>query len=361
MADAEWTLDALREHLTGAVELELLTIPPYLCALYSIHPQKNLEAGLIIRSVVVEEMLHMILAANVLNAVGGKPNLTSGEFMPPRYPTTIPYHAGRLEVGLRPLDEDALSTFLSIENPSYLARVPLKPTAGAAQPRIMSLGYETIGDFYDAVERALVELVLEHGEDKVFIGDHSLQIGPEHYYASGGHAIKVHELSDAIDALEQIVEQGEGKITKPPSGEKFDPERDLAHFYRFNELATGRRYQVDDVPEAPTGPPIEFDEHAIYNMKPNLKTAELPTALREASDDCNVVWSGLLRDLEDALNGQPKLLRSAVVTMFAFKDAAGTLLAVELHDVAAPPGEPPYHAGPTFEYVPAPDPVPDGG
>jgi Ferritin-like len=360
MADAEWTLKDLREHLTGAVELELLTIPPYLCALYSIHPQTNLEAGLIIRSVVVEEMLHMILAANVLNAVGGKPNLTTGAFMPPRYPTTIPYHAGEFEVGLRPLNEDALCTFLSIENPSYLDRAPLKPAAGAAKPRIMSLGYETIGDFYDAVERALVELVLEHGEEQVFIGDHGLQIGPEHYYASGGHAIKVHELSDAIDALEQIVEQGEGKITQPPSGEKFDPERDLAHFYRFNELATGRRYKVDDTPELPTGPPVDFDKHAVYTMKPNLKTAELPAGLRKASDDCNVVWSRLLRDLEDALNGQPKLLRSAVATMFELKDAACGLLPIELRDVPAPSGEPRYHAGPTFEYIPGVGPEPDG-
>jgi Ferritin-like len=351
MADTEWTLDVLRKHLAGAVELELLTIPPYLCALYSIHPQKNLEAGLIIRSVVIEEMLHMILAANVLNAVGGKPSLTTGAHMPPRYPTTLPYHAGTFEVGLRPLNKDALNTFLSIENPSYLDGAPLKPAPGAAQPRIMSLGYETIGDFYEAVETALIDLVREHGEENVFIGDHSLQIGPEHYYAGGGQAIKVHELSDAIEALEEIIEQGEGEITKPPSGEKFDSERDLAHFYRFNELATGRRYRVEDEPKNPTGPSVDFNEHEVYNMRPNLKTAQLPATLRKTSDDCNVVWSRLLRDLEHALNGHPMLLRSAVVTMFEFKDAACTLLPIELRDIPPPAGEPPYHAGPTFEYI----------
>jgi hypothetical protein len=149
----------------------------------------------------------------------------------------------------------------------------------------MSLGYETIGDFYNAIQTALAELVSEHGEEKVFIGDHSLQIGPEHYYAGGGHAIKVHELSDAIDALEEIVEQGEGEITQPPSGEKFDSERDLAHFYRFNELATGQRYKVDDEPTNPTGPLIDFKQHAVYNMKPNLKTADLPADLRKLSED----------------------------------------------------------------------------
>ena len=60
----------LHELLQAAVELAAPVIPPYLCALYSMHPTGNERAKLIIRSVVVEEMLHMILAANVLNAVG---------------------------------------------------------------------------------------------------------------------------------------------------------------------------------------------------------------------------------------------------------------------------------------------------
>ena len=64
-----WNLHDLHEHLQAAVELELLVIPPYLCALYSLRPMTNAEASLVIRSVVVEEMLHMVLAANVLNAL----------------------------------------------------------------------------------------------------------------------------------------------------------------------------------------------------------------------------------------------------------------------------------------------------
>jgi hypothetical protein len=38
--------------------------------------------------------------------------------------------------------------------------------------------------------------------------------------------------------------------------------------------------------------------------------------------------------------------------MFELKDAACTLLPIELRDVPAPHGEQPYHAGPTFEYIP---------
>src|SRR5947209_2813813 len=80
--------ERLNELLQAGVELELSTIPPYLCALYSIRPGGNEEAKLVIRSVVVEEMLHMVLAANVLNAVGGEPRVT-GENAP-RYPHELP-------------------------------------------------------------------------------------------------------------------------------------------------------------------------------------------------------------------------------------------------------------------------------
>lgn len=51
------TVDDLREHLLVAIEVELSTIPPYLYAMYSIEDQSS-EAALLIRSVVVEEMLH---------------------------------------------------------------------------------------------------------------------------------------------------------------------------------------------------------------------------------------------------------------------------------------------------------------
>src|SRR5919197_2813527 len=169
-----WTLDDLRTHLQAAVELELLVIPPYLCALYSLHPGSNEEAALIIRSVVVEEMLHMILASNVLNAVGGTPEVAGGDWTP-SYPTKIPYHRGLFEVGLRPFGDLALDTFLIIENPSYLHSKPPDPSADAATPRLMTLGrngegYRTIGEFYDAIAAGLRSPVDRLGGKAVFTG-----------------------------------------------------------------------------------------------------------------------------------------------------------------------------------------------
>ena len=69
------TVEDLREHLQWAIELEHSTLPPYLTALYSIKDGHNTEAAEVIQSVFLEEMLHMTLAANILNAVGGAPEI----------------------------------------------------------------------------------------------------------------------------------------------------------------------------------------------------------------------------------------------------------------------------------------------
>src|ERR1700750_3516779 len=95
------TLDDLREHLQWAIELEHSTLPPYLCALYSIKPGTNAEAVAVITSVFIEEMLHMTLAANLLNAVGGTPVLDHPGFIP-RYPAFLPHRADAFQVSLEP-------------------------------------------------------------------------------------------------------------------------------------------------------------------------------------------------------------------------------------------------------------------
>ncbi|MBK6797040.1 MAG: hypothetical protein IPG76_09695 [Acidobacteria bacterium] len=46
-------IDDLRAHLQIAIELEHSTIPPYLCALYSIPDGMNVQAAQVIRSVVI--------------------------------------------------------------------------------------------------------------------------------------------------------------------------------------------------------------------------------------------------------------------------------------------------------------------
>jgi len=85
--------------------------------LYSIKDGHNEETARIIRSVAMEEMLHVALAANVLKAFGGTVRLTDGDFLP-RYPAAFPHSAGEFQVSLEKFSRPALRTFLKIEHPA---------------------------------------------------------------------------------------------------------------------------------------------------------------------------------------------------------------------------------------------------
>src|SRR5262249_46804282 len=87
---------ALQETLQSAIELEHATIPTYLYAVYSIRPGSNTEIQKLILSVVIEEMLHMSLACNILNAIDGSPCIDTPDFIP-TYPGPLP---GSVEAGL---------------------------------------------------------------------------------------------------------------------------------------------------------------------------------------------------------------------------------------------------------------------
>lgn len=344
---SQWTIDQLHEHLMAAVELELLTIPPYLTALYSLGG-KSETAEEIIRSVVMEEMMHLALAANVLNAVGGKPELTTGGYVP-RYPAKIPFHDPEtFQVSLLPFGQEALTTFLAIENPNRSGVKPPPASAGAAVPRVFELavenGYKTIGEFYGAIEKAIQALDARGG---LFSGEASRQIGPAIFHPSPhqGRMIEVKDLKTAMEALELIVDQGEGDVKTPGPGEKFDPEGELAHYYRFKELSEGHEYAKDDSPEKPTGPAIILDFAAILPMKPNLRAEDLSGELRAEAEAFNATYARLLAQIQEAIDGQPIVLKKhAYGTMEELRGAAEELLAKPLNDGSG------LNAGPTFEF-----------
>ena len=154
------TLTDLRNHLQVAIGLELTTIPTYLYALYSIEEGANTAAVELIESVVLEEMLHMALAANVLNAIGGRPStrpITGLGYSPvPTYPATVPLIPAIPPIHLSPLTPTAVDLFLEIERPVE----PKPPPKG----RAASAGYGSIGEFYDAIRDGLERL----GKPSVF-------------------------------------------------------------------------------------------------------------------------------------------------------------------------------------------------
>ena len=66
------SLPDLQDALQTAMQLEFSTIPPYLCAQWSIDSDPNGVADMI-GDIVVQEMYHFALAGNMLTAIGGVP------------------------------------------------------------------------------------------------------------------------------------------------------------------------------------------------------------------------------------------------------------------------------------------------
>src|SRR5262245_18731904 len=117
------SLESLRQHLQTAIELEHSTLPPYLCALYSIVEGSNDEARATLQSVALEEMLHLTLAANVLNAIGGQPVLDYPRLLP-GHPTTLPHSDGSIVLSLQPFSKAAIEGFMAVERPAPSSSEP---------------------------------------------------------------------------------------------------------------------------------------------------------------------------------------------------------------------------------------------
>jgi hypothetical protein len=349
------TLDQLRRYLGVAMQLEHATIPPYLTALYSIKPGTNRDAVHILRVVAVEEMLHLTLAANLMNAVEGDPDLTIPGFVP-HYPCYLPNGEHDFKVGIGGFNKQTIDTFKQIERPEpgkglrHRHKHPAGTTLLGALPEAQ-LHYDTIGEFYEAIKRGFKRLE-EREQAKgstIFKGDHKRQITSEYYYSGGGKLFPVVDLESALAAIRLIIEQGEGIGRSDGHAESIcDSEKELSHYYRFDQLTHGRYYQPGDKKHAPTGPEFKVDWEEAYPVQPNVKLADMPAGseLHDMALAFNGAYAKFLETLTRAYKGEPQLLMSAVPQMFEFRELMTQLVRNPL------PGGSGFHAAPTFEVNP---------
>ena len=281
----------------------------------------------------------MTLAANVLNAVGGAPR---GRHAAGSCPPTRPFwrtanHA--FEVPLLKFSKEALEVFLQIERPGEHDGLPEDDE------------FETIGQFYEAIEEALRRLSAELGEAALFCGDPARQVTDELYYGGSGRIITVTDLASALAALEEIVEQGEGMQHQEVwDGDRdmFHPEREeVAHYFRFNELVAraplpaGRHAAIR--PDR-RGLRRRLGRRPRHAPKPSHERLPGRAARRGALDEFNHTYSSCLH-LLDGFNGSPRLLAVATGLMYGLKEEAIRLMEL-------PSGDGTTTVGPSFEYVP---------
>jgi hypothetical protein len=329
---AEPTVGSVIDSLQSAVELEHSTIPLYLYALYSLDPAKNGAIADIIQSVVIEEMLHMTLAANVLNALGGSPQIDKPSFIP-IYPGPLPGGVeSDLVVHLAPFSADQLGTFLQIEQPED--PLPIKRDASAQDEGT------TIGQFYQAILAALAQL-----PPGSFYNPPRNQVGPD--LMEG--AVVVTDLATAQQALNIIIEQGEGSSTSPEEGPNSD---EPAHYYRFMQIYRAAMLQPAphrNPPWAYNGAPVLFDASGVYPLPTDPKASAYPqgSAQAIANDTFNYTYTALLNALHQLFNGanDNAQMNRAIGVMMSLKGQAKAMMA------GIPNASGPY-TGPSFEYQP---------
>jgi rubrerythrin len=339
-------LEDLKAALQLAIGLELSTIPVYLTGLYSIRDDCNTDATQTIRSVVMEEMLHMTLAANVLNALGEVPSTDPVDFQDrkhlspiPSYPSESALISGIGTLELLPLTPHAVESFVRIEHPLHgaatLADIPLEPGR-----------YRTIGEFYDAIDAAL--------EDPAICPDSLFkpvnQVPDSAYYGGAGEIVEVRDRATARQAVKKIVDQGEGlpeETLLMPAKKVTDEDRlssgwqMYSHYARFREIQAGRRFRTDQLAgDEPAGAMLLVDYSAVEPAEYAPRNGDGgPEAV--ALDAFDLAYSLLLDEIYFAFAGGWKdkdagqqtdaqgiasALQVAVHGMYALKEMAVSLM-----------------------------------
>ena len=195
----------LREALQHAIEVEFFTIPLYLTALYSIKDGYNQEAYEIICSVVMQEMLHLAQAANLLIAIGGRPIIDSAQAAP-SYPSRLP--AGLLpglNVTLQKASPKHIAdVFMMIEFPENIVfEDPLH------NKRKIGTHFLTIGKLYGKIQLCMKKL---HSKRKktLFRKESKQMSWPWKTNEEGIKLWTVTNIDEANEAINMITEQGEG-------------------------------------------------------------------------------------------------------------------------------------------------------
>ena len=336
---------ALRRSLQVAIELEHSTIPPYLYALYSLRPGQNEEIGKLILSVVWEEMVHMSLACNILNAIGGAPSIDRSDFIP-KYPGHLPGTVeDALVVHLAPFSPHLLKeTFMVIEEPETPNHYPVQPTKLLATEQRKL----TIGEFYTGIKEALKACAADPGQPPLFVADHSRQL-------DSWHIPKVTDLKSALKAIDIIIDQGEGTTHSPMTRGLDGPEP--AHYYRFAEIYYGYQLVPSTDKAAPgydqgyayQGAPIVYAPAGVWPVieDPKSSTYAANSAAQFACQTFNYTYTSLLKGLHQTFNGDPGYINTTIGIMESLKGQARALMATPL----VPGGL--VNAGPSFEYQPS--------
>ncbi len=225
--------------LTEAAEFEHVVMCTYLYAQWSLKKDESegitaVEKEAIdrwrasIRSVALEEMLHLALVNNLMSAFGATPH-----FSRPDFPVKQGYFPSDLDFHLAPFNEETMRHFVFIEKPEG---IDVKDGAGFTHEshyeRVVctdlltptSRDYGSQGQLYHGIAQAIRRLAEELGEENLFIGHGEAQLSSAEFPLPG--LFEISGVETAMKAIEEIVSQGEGAPAH----------REDSHYARFDAI-----------------------------------------------------------------------------------------------------------------------------
>ncbi|MGW0788610.1 ferritin-like domain-containing protein [Streptomyces sp. NPDC002911] len=331
--DEVWLKNALQQ----AIMLELATLPPYLCGLWSIDDSgRGSDVFTTIEEIVFDEMSHMGLVCNMLTTVGGTPRVAD-ERLVPKYPGPLPGGVRpELSVSLTGLSRHSLDMYSRIEAPD-------QPVAEIRE------SHTSIGAFYAAILESFRK------QQDLIAGTRQVTARMSHH-GRGNDVVALRSFSDVEAAIKIIKEQGEGTTTSPENPFPGQP-GELAHFYSFREIYHGRKLIVVsedpktfDFQGAEIPMPGTFPMGTVPGGGWEAGLPAVPSEVRRILHTFNQHYSSLLYFLEQAWQTEQtgtatQLLNQAIGKMRRLREPAQDLMRIPLPDGSG------KTYGPEFRYV----------
>ena len=298
-----------------------------------------------IRSVALEEMVHLTLVNNLLAALGASPNFGRPDFPVP--PGHFPAH---VILALAPFNQATIQHFAYLERPTDAviedgdgyhsdSKVVREIRTDLLSPT--KSDYPSQGHLYNSIGFALKRMTKEMGEDVLFCGKGFGQCDEQHFPLPG--MTKVTGLASAQQAIEAIVVQGEG-------AEYYAEE---SHYAKFFSIVEEYRQLKAARPDFEPGRPSASNPlltSAIGEEGDMHITHPLAT---QVVDLGNAIYALMLRSFVQlfAPNPQPEPLRSglsqvATSLMYALTGVGEVATRLPLKAEGGP-----LNAGLTFELL----------
>lgn len=353
------TSQELKDHLQTALAVELATIPTYLSGWWTIrNRQKYGDALRILRSITVTEMRHLAIVANTLIAVGGKPGIRAASLT---FPHRLPMIDTVKLVRLLPFGEAYWNQALAIEQPDPPTCHPdlvgeYHPETGTLTgtstdisaivqelPRAIPEAYDSLGDFYKAVIEGLHYLVEHKGAEAVF-PEGRLDLQYRHFGGQDNISVRAGKdgATDAESLLLDIIYEGEGSPER-----MWDENRNLSHYYSFDQLSRQRLYRYGDKPCAPTGGDLALppaDDVVQIIDEPMMCKYPKESAAWAAANKFNLFYEKILSNLDIGFSGHPPQVSAAIGQMHQLDTLAQDVLKQRVKE-----SDPAVFAAPTFE------------